>query len=78
MFSDKPLKGLSDTLLPTHLALATMVMRLRQSLVFVNMGWDYWLSSQSRVIARISIKPDCTAGQSSTALRLLLSGPAGT
>jgi hypothetical protein len=49
MFSDKPMKGLSDTLLVTHLALATMVMRLRQLLMFVNMGWDCRLSSPSRV-----------------------------
>jgi hypothetical protein len=49
MFSDKPMKGLSDTLLATHLALATMVIRLRQLLVFVNMGWDCRLRSQGPV-----------------------------
>jgi hypothetical protein len=50
MFSDKPYDGpLSDTLLATHLTQATMVMRLRQLLVFVNMGWDCRLSSQGCV-----------------------------
>ena len=49
MFSDKPMKGLSDTLLATHLALAAMFMRLRQLRMFVNMGWDCRLTSQGRV-----------------------------
>jgi hypothetical protein len=43
------MKGLSDTLLATHLALAMMVIKLRQLLVFVNMGWDCRLSIQGGV-----------------------------
>lgn len=49
MLSDKRLKALSDKLLPAHLALSMTIITLRQLLVFVNMGWDCRLSSQSRV-----------------------------
>jgi len=59
MLSDKPMKGLSDTLLATHLALATMVIRLRQLLMFVNMEWDCRLSSQGRM----TYKPPGIPGQ---------------
>jgi hypothetical protein len=36
MLSDKPMKGLSDTLPATHLALCMMIITLHQLLVFVN------------------------------------------
>jgi hypothetical protein len=49
LLSDKPMKGLSDTLPATHLALSTIIVMLHQLLVFVNSGWDCRLSTQGRV-----------------------------
>lgn len=62
MLRDKPMKGLSHALLVTHLALPTMIITLRQLLVFVNMGWDCRLGRPGPV----TYKPPDIAGRSSS------------